>query len=215
MSGKEDFFPDWTSTAPREGTYRSIFKWGAPDAFKHPNRRLYAMLKDKLQMSDDDFREKKSEGAEAVSCDIPRGLSKSQIDAIKNIVGPENVAEDDYSRVKHSSGKTMEEAMDLRKGIVGDVADLVAHPRNKEDVAKIVEYCNEQRIAIYPYGGGSSVTLGLKCVRDSMRREDTPADISLNRLNIPAWADGFPPWAPGSSRPTTATPMISYSARNT
>jgi len=152
MSGEADFYPDWTS-------------WGDPDGFKHPNRRLFALLKEKLQVTDDDFREKKNEGNEAVSCDIPVGLSEVQIEALKNIVGAENVAADDYSRVKYSSGKTMEEAMDLRGGIVGEVADVVVHPRGKEDVAKIVEYCNEQGIPIYPYGGGSSVTFGIKCAK--------------------------------------------------
>ncbi len=165
MSGEADFYPDWASTAPREGSYRSIFKWGDPDGFKHPNRRLFALLKEKLQMTDDDFREKKNEGNEAVSCDIPVGLSEAQIEALKNIVGAENVAVDDYSRLKYSSGKTMEEAMDLRGGIVGEVADVVVHPRGKEDVAKIVEYCNEQELPIYPYGGGSSVTFGIKCAK--------------------------------------------------
>ena len=39
-------------------TFRSIFKWGAPDRFKHPNARLFAMLKDKLEMTDADFTER-------------------------------------------------------------------------------------------------------------------------------------------------------------
>jgi alkyldihydroxyacetonephosphate synthase len=65
--------------------------------------------------------------------------------------------------VKYGAGKTMEEAMKLRKGIVESAADLVLHPRNKEDVQKIVAYANEQDIPVYPYGGGSSVTFGLQC----------------------------------------------------
>ncbi len=165
MSNKGGFYPDWTSTAPREGTYRSIFKWGAPDGFKHPNRRLYAMLKEKLEMTDDDFREKKSEGSETVSLDVPVSLSDAQIEALKTIVGAENVAVDDYSRVKYSSGKTMEEAMALRAGLVSDPADVVVHPRDREDVANVVAYCDKERIPIYPYGGGSSVAFGFKCAK--------------------------------------------------
>ncbi|MFH1415804.1 MAG: nucleoside monophosphate kinase, partial [Elusimicrobiota bacterium] len=54
--------PAWSEEAPGADTYRSIFKWGSPSEFKHPNSRLYALLKDKLGMSDEDFTEKKYEG---------------------------------------------------------------------------------------------------------------------------------------------------------
>ena len=165
MSNKTGFVPDWTSVAPKEGTYRSIFKWGAPDAFKHPNRRLYAMVKEKFRMTDADFRQKQNEGNETVCCDAPVKLSDDYIDAFKGIVGAENVATDDYSRVKYATGKTMEETMKLRTDAAGEVADVVVHPRDKEDVKKVVKYCDEQRIPICPYGGGSSVTLGLTCVK--------------------------------------------------
>ncbi len=46
MSKKESFTPAWTEEAPRQGTYRSIFKWGDPTGFKHPNRGFYGMIKD-------------------------------------------------------------------------------------------------------------------------------------------------------------------------
>ncbi|RJP67109.1 MAG: FAD-binding oxidoreductase [Candidatus Abyssobacteria bacterium SURF_17] len=165
MSEKTSFYPDWTSEPPRPGTYRSIFKWGDPSAFKHPNRRLYVLLKEQFQMSDADFKQKQHEGNEPVRCEIPSRLTAEQVNAFRGIVGQENVAADDYSRVKYSSGKTMEEIMKLRSGIVDEVPDLVLHPRNKDDVEKVVKYCNEQMISIYPYGGGSSVTLGLRCVQ--------------------------------------------------
>ena len=36
----------------------------------------------------------------------------------------------------------------------------MVHPRNKEDVVKIVEYCNSQRIPIITWGAGSGVVFG-------------------------------------------------------
>ncbi len=165
MSQTKGFSPDWRETAPESGTYRDVFKWGAPDGFKHPNGGFYALLKEELGLTDADFRKKRSEGNEPVRCEIPIRLPKEQINALKGIVGEENVQDDDFSRVKYGTGKTMEEALRLRQGIVEEVADLAVHPRNTEDVQKIVAYCNEQRIPIYPYGGGSSVTLGFKCSR--------------------------------------------------
>jgi alkyldihydroxyacetonephosphate synthase len=159
------FYPDWTTSAPGKGTFRSIFKWGAPDQFKHPNPGFYTLLKDELVLTDADFQKKKNEGNEQVRCDVPVGLSKDQIHRFKEMVGADNVAMDDYSRVKYSNGKSAEEIMKLRRGIVGELADLVVHPRDRNDVRQIVAYCHEHKIPVYAHGGGSSVTMGFKCTK--------------------------------------------------
>jgi len=165
MRNVKSFYPDWANLPPEPGTYRSIFKWGDPDEFKHPNRRLYEMIKEKFQMADSDFYEKKSQGKEKVNINKPVKLSGEHINMFTSFVGKENVSSDDYSRVKYGSGKTTEEAMSLRSGICIDVADLVVHPRSKEDVQKIVKYCDQQKVPVYVYGGGSSVNFGFKPVK--------------------------------------------------
>lgn len=165
MNKKSGYYPEWTTRAPEIGTYRSIFKWGAPDRFKHPNPGFYALLKDELALTDAEFQKKRNEGNELVRCDIPINLSEDQIHKFKEIAGEDNVAMDDYARVKYSNGKTAEEIMKLRREIVDDLADLVVHPRHKQDVRHIVAYCNEQKIPVYVHGGGSSVTMGFRCVK--------------------------------------------------
>ena len=40
------FIPNWTEKAPEPYSYRSIFKWGDPNTFKHPNPKLYEELKE-------------------------------------------------------------------------------------------------------------------------------------------------------------------------
>jgi alkyldihydroxyacetonephosphate synthase len=165
MPDTKKFYPKWTDASPEPGTYRSIFKWGDPNEFKHPNQRLYEMIKEKVQMADSDFYEKKSQGKEKVNIDKPVNLSKEHINMFTSFVGKENVSSDDYSRVKYGSGKTTEEAMSLRSGICQDVADLVMHPRSKEDVQKVVKYCDRQQIPVYVFGGGSSVNFGFKPVK--------------------------------------------------
>ena len=165
MASKKSFYPKWTDTPPESGTYRSIFKWGDPDKFLHPNQRLYEMIKEKFQMADTDFYKKKNQGKEKVSIDKLVKLSKEHINTLTSFVGKENVSSDDYSRVKYGSGKTTEEAMRLRSGICQDVADFVMHPRSKEDVQKIVKYCHQHKIPVYVYGGGSSVNFGFKPVK--------------------------------------------------
>ena len=40
--------PQWTESPPPPKSYRSVFKYGDPGKFKHPNRQWVAMLKDEL-----------------------------------------------------------------------------------------------------------------------------------------------------------------------
>ncbi|MBW2588323.1 MAG: hypothetical protein JRD92_15470, partial [Deltaproteobacteria bacterium] len=46
MTRKDSFTPPWFEGALPKRSYRSAFKWGAPDAYKHPNPRLYALMKE-------------------------------------------------------------------------------------------------------------------------------------------------------------------------
>jgi alkyldihydroxyacetonephosphate synthase len=154
------FRPDWTEKAPPAGTYRSIFKYGDPNHFKHPSDAWYKMIKDDFHLSDADFRNKSREGLEKVSLNRPVQLKSHQIEAIASIAGRENIALDDYSRVKYASGKTTEEMLELRQGIVRDVADVIAHPRDKDDVRKLVEYCHNEKIPVTVFSAGSSVNFG-------------------------------------------------------
>ena len=159
---KKRFLPHWTESAPPKGTFRSVFKYGDSHSFKHPNAKWYQMIKEEFEMTDDDFRSKKSEGLTPVRIDRPVSLEARHREWIEAIVGRDNVTSDDYSRVKYAYGKTTEELMELREGIVRDVADLVVHPRSKDDVRRIVEYCNQGKIPIYAFGAGSSVNFGVR-----------------------------------------------------
>jgi len=162
---KANHLPEWIHTPPGEKSYRSIFKWGAPDVFKHPNKRLYRFLKEKLALSDADFRQKKNLGGGRVSLEIPTRLSEKQIERLADIVGRENVSASDYDRVKFGFGKSAEEVFQLRNSHIECVPDAVVHPRGRDDVRKIVALCHDEKLPIYACGGGSSVTLGVTAVK--------------------------------------------------
>lgn len=162
---KNEFIPNWCESAPPEGSYRSILKWGDPNEFKHPNKRLYTLMKKTFHMTDDDFKTKEKMGLDKVSYNAPISLTEEQIAVFKKIVGEDNVKSDDYSRLEIAYGKTMLDLMRLREGIVENVPDIVIHPRSKEDIEKVVYYCNKEIIPLYIYGGGSSVTRGVECVK--------------------------------------------------
>ena len=183
---KNEFYPDWTEEAPNKKSYRSILKWGDPNEYKHPNRRLYALMKKTFHMTDDDFKEKQETGDEEVNFTKAVSLSKDQLEYFKNIVGEENILEDSYSRLQIAYGKTMIDLMRLRKNIVENIPDIVIHPRSKEDIMKIVKYCNEERIPVYIYGGGSSVTRGVEAVKGGVTldmRVHMKKVIKFNEIN--------------------------------
>ncbi|MGC9325466.1 MAG: FAD-binding oxidoreductase [Desulfomonilia bacterium] len=162
---KSRFIPEWTETAPPEGSFRSIFKYGSPNAFKHPSAKWYHMIKEEFSLSDEDFRQKRDEGLTGVMLDRPVNLDSRHRERMEQIAGPGNVSWDDYSRVKFACGKTTEELMELRKGIVREVPDLVVHPRSKEDVQEIVRYCSTEKIPVYVYAAGTSVNFGVRPAR--------------------------------------------------
>jgi len=162
MKRSKKFRPDWTETAPVPGTIRSIVKYGDPHAYKHPSQGWVDMMKQEFGMSDDDFSVRREEGNSPLTFDRSGSLKEKHISRIRQIVGEENVATDNYSRVKYSYGKTTEELMELRKEIIRETCDIVVHPRDKEDVAAVVTYCNENRIPITVFAAGSSVNFGVR-----------------------------------------------------
>ena len=162
MPQQKHFRPAWSEEPPPPGSYRSIFKYGAPDRFKHPSDQWVAMLQKDLGMTEDDFRHKQREGREPVGLDRPCELPADHIEALAEIVGPENISRDTFQRTRFAYGKTTEEMMELGRGEVRDIADLVVHPRHKDDVRRIVAFCHAEKIPVTAFSGGSSVTLGLR-----------------------------------------------------
>jgi len=154
------FQPEWINEAPKKYSFRSIFKYGAPDGFKHPSKRLFDELKRAFELTDDDFSKKVSTGNNPVTQKIPYLIDNKHVNAFQNICGKENVSTITFDRLKYSTGKTMEEQLQLRDEKIDKISDLVVHPRNKQEVAEIVKYCDSNQIPIYVYGGGSSVNKG-------------------------------------------------------
>ena len=171
MPKKDAFYPDWYHRVPPEKSYRSIFKWGYPDTFKHPNRRLYALMKETFAMTDDDFRVKRNTGDEKVSFDYPVQLSTAQLDQLRAIVGAENVLTDDYSRLRVAYGKMIYDLIRLREKKIENLPDAVVRPRSKEDVQALVRFCHAEKIPLTVFSGGSSVMRGTECPKGGISLE--------------------------------------------
>ncbi|MBU1880382.1 MAG: FAD-binding oxidoreductase, partial [Chloroflexi bacterium] len=165
MTPADRFTPPWTESPPPAGSCRALLKWGSPAEFKHPNRRLYELMKQTFGLTDDDFAVRTNTGEMPVHVDQPCRLSPEVLAGLRAIVGDENVATEDLSRAAVCYGKTMTDALRLRAGVIENPPDAVVHPRHADDVRQLVRFCDEQRIPVTVFGAGSGVTRGSECVR--------------------------------------------------
>jgi alkyldihydroxyacetonephosphate synthase len=72
------------------------------------------------------------------------------------------VTGDREARIRHTYGRSYR---DLVRGFRGDFApapDLVAYPRNEAEVERILDWASDARVAVIPFGGGTSVVGGVE-----------------------------------------------------
>ena len=161
-----DFEPNWFRGDFSKTSYRSIFKWGEPAQIKAPKETLYKMLKETFGLNDSDFDHYTEDlGLDEVHYDIPCKLDGAVLDALRAIAGAEYVRTDDYARLSVAYGKTMYDILRLRNKIVENIPDAVVYPDTKQQIEQIVALCAEKKIPLYVYGGGSSVTRGVECMK--------------------------------------------------
>ena len=166
MTTKSEFEPRWITEPPPARSFRSLFKWGDPKEFKNPNRRLYALMKQKYGMTDEDFAQPHKPGLDKVPEEgKPSALPAEHAAALAEIVGQENALSDLFERLRVGYGKTMIDLMRLRDGVIENIPDLVLRPRSREDLRATTDYCDQHAIPVYVYGGGSSVTRGFEATK--------------------------------------------------
>jgi alkyldihydroxyacetonephosphate synthase len=104
---------------------------------------------------------------EDVRLPIPR-LPKATRAQIESIVGEENVVRDRLERVSHALGKSYPDLVRIRSGDGGSAPDAVVCPGSHDEVAAVLRACAEARVAVTPFGGGTSVVGGVEPRRDGL-----------------------------------------------
>ena len=69
---------------------------------------------------------------------------------------------DPHERAGHAYGKSYRDLVRALRREFPEPPDLVALPESEQDVAAILDWCAGSRIAVVPYGGGSSVVGGVE-----------------------------------------------------
>ncbi len=142
-------------------TYRDILKWGDKRETKI-DRGTIRVIQEKFAYTDEDLNKSVLLGDQEVKLSNPSKLSVSLINELKEIVGEDNIQTDDYSRASHAYGKYYADLLKLRKGEIPNPPDAVLFPKTNDEIVKILEICNQHKIAITPFGGHSSVTRGVE-----------------------------------------------------
>jgi alkyldihydroxyacetonephosphate synthase len=149
--------------------------WGDPNAAMPLSDGIRALLKQALGV----------EASALAAPEIdevrvrPSALTAADRDALAAIVGAEFVLDDDRARLLHAGGKS---TLDLlrRKDTEQDAPDAVLVPGDEDEIAEILRQCSERRIAVVPFGGGTSVVGGLDPERDGFK---AVVSLDLRRLN--------------------------------
>ncbi|HET6624854.1 MAG TPA: FAD-binding oxidoreductase [Nocardioidaceae bacterium] len=93
-------------------------------------------------------------------------LDPRLVDELVALVGAEHVRLDHDTRVRHTRGKSTPDLLRMRAGDAGDAPDAVILPADHDEVAAVVTWCSEHRVALVPFGGGTSVVGGLVARRE-------------------------------------------------
>ncbi len=108
-------------------------------------------------------------------------LGEAALDALTAVVGVEHVHTDDAVRRVRTRGKSTLDLLRARAGDLADAPDVVVRPADHDQVVGLLEAAAAHRLAVVPFGGGSSVVGGL-----SARREGFAGVVSLDLARLDA-----------------------------
>jgi alkyldihydroxyacetonephosphate synthase len=135
--------------------------WGDPAAAKPLSEGIRSLLKHAVGLQESDEGEL---GPDQVQL-RPSALSQADREALARIVGDKYCRTDDPDRLLHAGGKSTLDLLRRRDAGIQDAPDAVLLPGDDDAVAAVLAYCSEHRIAVVPFGGGTSVVGGLDPVR--------------------------------------------------
>jgi alkyldihydroxyacetonephosphate synthase len=138
---------------PKPHPDQSWWGWGDPDQVPALPDQVRKLLADALGVRG------KPEGPPPEPKLPPSRLDP---DLLIPVVGQDNVLADDDARLRHLRGKSTPDLLRVRAGDVAGVPDLVLLPGSHEQVLDLLRVCSERRIAVVPFGGGTSVVGGLE-----------------------------------------------------
>ena len=105
------------------------------------------------------------------------GAARARLAAV---VGEEHVRDDRAARVEHAAGRSYPDLVRLRSGRPAAAPDAVVAPGVADEVRALLAACAAARVAVVPFGGGTSVVGGVEPLRDGFA---AVISLDLRRLD--------------------------------
>lgn len=155
--------------------------WGDPALAKPLPAAIKSLLEAALGVS--------GETLDSPSIDEVR-LAPSQLTAadrenLAAIVGVDYLHDGAVDRLLRAGGKSTPDLL-RRRRIQQDAPDAVLLPSEEDEIAAILAYCSKHRIAVVPFGGGTSVVGGVDPIRGEF---GAVVSLDLRRLDALHWLD--------------------------
>ena len=97
------------------------------------------------------------------SVTVPSSLIEpADVAELERVVGEGNVSTDDADRILHAVGRGYKDLVRLRAGRIERAPDAVVYPEDEEAVRAVLELARRRRVAVVPFGGGTSVVGGVE-----------------------------------------------------
>ncbi len=138
--------------------------WGDPGRGEELPAHVIEFLRSELGVSGEATPPVRLEEVELPDSALPDAAGR----ALAGVVGEEWIREDRLSRVTHAAGKGYPDLVRLRAGHASPAPDAVVYPADAEAVRSVLDRCASERVAVVPFGGGTSVVGGVEPVADGM-----------------------------------------------
>ncbi|MEE1822773.1 FAD-binding oxidoreductase [Streptomyces sp. BE20] len=110
----------------------------------------------------------------------PSTLSPDDLAALAAVVGEAHISTADADRLPRAGGKSTPDLLRRRSRAPQDAPDAVVLPGGEDEIAALLALCAERRIAVVPFGGGTSVVGGLDPERGGLA---AVVSLDLRRLD--------------------------------
>lgn len=139
--------------------------WGTPDEAKELSASVQKLLHKLLGVGELTLPRRTTAETEL----SPIRLSDADLAALGEIVGSGYVTTDKEQRIRRAHGKSYPDLVDWRMNHMIEAPDAVVAPGTEQEILEILKFCSREKIAVVPFGGGSSVVGGLSPKAGGMR----------------------------------------------
>ncbi|RMI32825.1 FAD-binding oxidoreductase [Nocardia stercoris] len=150
--------------------------WGVPSGHAPLPDKIRTLLTQVFGVSGEPVA-RRDEGGVPLS---ESALKSEHAAALAAVVGVGNLSTAHGDRLRHAGGKSTPDLLRRRADGVQAAPDAVLFPADHDEVAAVLAYCSAHRIAVVPFGGGTSVVGGLDPIRDGF---DAVITLDLCRLD--------------------------------